>query len=75
MDTRTVQLRLVVRSRDFGRRQAALDTAVRAALSWASAALLDHSFVVTDEGSEIIDEGLLAGEKEALRQSRPDDTT
>ncbi len=70
-----MELRLVVGSRDFYKRRPALDRAVSAALAGAAAALLDSAFVVESQEAEIINEGMLAGLAEALRQSRPDDVT
>lgn len=75
METRTVELRLVVRSRHFYGRVRALDDAVSVALSGAAAVLLHSGFVVESQGAEIVNDGIAAGLAEADKQSRPDDVT
>jgi hypothetical protein len=53
METRVVTLRLVIRSRDFGKRRATLDRAVVIALAGAETALTHYGFRPTEMQAKV----------------------
>ncbi len=62
-ETRTVTLRLVIRSRDFDKRRIALDRAVIVALAGAEAALENYGFRPTEMQAKLSKKGVKANDE------------